>query len=337
MFFQILTLAAGEAAGRFDLAGRLQQMLQQPHTGLILRAFFLLVSGGVGIYLLLPRGQRPGSRTDRYVGGALTTLALVLLATIPISADPAEGLSVGAGEAVLSPVAGSERTILWPLDGQPEAACYVFHALAFVSLASAVMMITSRSPVYSALWFAMVLLGNSGLYLLQGAEFLSAATIIVYAGAIVVTFLFVIMLAQPNGAARYDRVSREPFLSSLTGLVLASTLLGTLHHAARLELRGGTTESAVLPAADVIARYSLLPDGRDRIGDYAAEDDPELPPFDHVTGLGKSLFLDHVVSVEVIGVLLLAAVVGAMLIAGHPVEPRRGSIATASKDGKSHE
>src|SRR4029450_6679266 len=136
-----------------------------------------------------------------------------------------------AVSAGMTGLEGTKATILWPLDDQPAPTCHIFHLLAFISLASAIMMITSRNPVYSALWFALVLLGNSGLFMLQKAEFLSAATIIVYAGAIVVTFLFGIMLAQPAGAARYDRYSREPLLVTATGLVLASVLVGTLHFA----------------------------------------------------------------------------------------------------------
>ena len=55
----------------------------------------------------------------------------------------------------------------------------------------------------------MSLLGTAGLFLFQGAQFLGVATIVVYAGAILVTFLFVLMLAQPEGHAFYDRVSWE--------------------------------------------------------------------------------------------------------------------------------
>jgi NADH-quinone oxidoreductase subunit J len=189
----------------------------------------------------------------------------------------------------------------------------MFHLLAFISVASAAMMITSRNPVYSALWFAMVLMGNSGLFLLQGAEFLSAATVIVYAGAIVVTFLFVIMLAQPTGTARYDRYSREPLLVTATGVVLASVLVGSFHYAARFESWGSAdaTAGSFRPATDAI---------REAAGDFESYPRVDDQNPRQVASLGKSLFVDHVVSVEVIGILLLAAVVGAVLIAGHRVE-----------------
>ena len=83
----------------------------------------------------------------------------------------------------------------------------VFWLLAVVTLGAAVATIASQSPVYSAIWFALSLLGTAGLFLFQGAQFLGVATIVVYAGAIVVTFLFVIMLAQPEGHSAYDRLS----------------------------------------------------------------------------------------------------------------------------------
>jgi NADH:ubiquinone oxidoreductase subunit 6 (subunit J) len=97
-----------------------------------------------------------------------------------------------------------------------------------IAVVAGVLMITQRNPVYAALWFALVILSSCGLFLLQSAPFLAAATIIVYAGAIIVTFLFVIMLAQQSGLAEYDRRSREPLLACLAGLVLLTALLFVL-------------------------------------------------------------------------------------------------------------
>jgi NADH-quinone oxidoreductase subunit J len=70
-----------------------------------------------------------------------------------------------------------------------------------------------------------VVLSTCGLFLLQAAPFLMAATVIIYAGAIVVTFLFVIMLAQQHGPSDADQRSREPFLACLGGFVLLAALL----------------------------------------------------------------------------------------------------------------
>jgi NADH-quinone oxidoreductase subunit J len=299
-------LAAGSTSLFSWGLSSLRAGLEQPHTGAILRALVILVLGAAGVYLMLPRGLSNAKHWPRYLGGALATLALVLLITMPIPAPAAANTLEHTG-----------KTFIWPIDDQPAATCYTFHFLAFVSLASAVMMISSRNPVYSALWFAMVLLANSGLFLLQKAEFLSAATVIVYAGAIVVTFLFVIMLAQPSGAARYDHHSREPLLVTLTGLLLASVLVGSLHYSARFEDRDAGATVTHRPTSDLIAAVDKNSGGFGQIGKEGRQ---------HVAGLGKTLFVDHVVSVEVIGLLLLAAVVGAVLIAGHKVDasPRSG-------------
>ena len=93
---------------------------------------------------------------------------------------------------------------------------------------AAILMITNRNPVYSALWFALATLSVCGLFLLQSAPFLAAATVIVYAGAIVVTFVFVIMLAQQSGATVYDQRSRQPFLATVFGVSVARRAAGML-------------------------------------------------------------------------------------------------------------
>ena len=70
----------------------------------------------------------------------------------------------------------------------------VFLVLAAVTVAGAVSLILQRHPIHSALSLIVVMVALAGLYLLQGAEFVAAVQIIVYAGAIMVLFLFVIML-----------------------------------------------------------------------------------------------------------------------------------------------
>ena len=101
----------------------------------------------------------------------------------------------------------------------------LFYSFSLLAVLAGGLMITQSNPVYAALSFALVVLATCGLFLLNGAPFLSAATIIVYAGAIVVTFLFVIMLAQPDGASDADLRSREPFLACIAGFFLLAALL----------------------------------------------------------------------------------------------------------------
>jgi NADH-quinone oxidoreductase subunit J len=132
--------------------------------------------------------------------------------------------------------------------------------------------------------------------MLQDAQFLAAATVIVYAGAIVVMFLFVIMLAQQAGTARHDRLSREPGLAVAAAFVLlvamVSTIFATYHDApAALADRFGP------PLSSAAARL---------------DSDPRGP---HVAALGTALFTDHWLSLEVAGTLLLVAMVAAIAIA----------------------
>jgi NADH:ubiquinone oxidoreductase subunit 6 (subunit J) len=104
----------------------------------------------------------------------------------------------------------------------------LFYCFGAIAIVSGVMLVTQRNPVHAALSFAMVVLSVCGLFLLQAAPFLMAATIIVYAGAIVVTFLFVIMLAQQAGWSDADHRSREPLISTIAGFVLMGALFFVL-------------------------------------------------------------------------------------------------------------
>ena len=112
------------------------------------------------------------------------------------------------------------------------------------------MMVTSRNPVYSALWFAAVVLSTSGLFLLAGAQFLAAGTVIVYAGAIIVTFLFVIMLAQIGRPGGLRPLGPEPGAATLTCFLLLWALMICLR---RTGVRPGRRLSAQRQHAERIA------------------------------------------------------------------------------------
>jgi NADH:ubiquinone oxidoreductase subunit 6 (subunit J) len=149
--------------------------------------------GLAAVYVLLPRpGRRPV-----LVGAVLGVLALVATGVLLVAAAP--------------PV----ELILF----------YIFSAIAIIA---GVLLITQRNPARAALSFALVVLSTCGLFLLLAAPFLMAATIIIYAGAIIVTFLFVLMLAKQEGRSDADYRSREPLLASLAGFLLLGTLLYVL-------------------------------------------------------------------------------------------------------------
>src|SRR4051794_39434186 len=124
----------------------------------------------------------------------------------------------------------------------------LFSTFSAIAILSAILMITNRNPVYSALWFAIVTLGVCGLFLLQSAPFLAAATVIVYAGTIVVTFVFVIMLAQQSGATIYDQRSRQPLLATILAVLLVAALLGALESSTQEDFTFSDSRVAVAGA-----------------------------------------------------------------------------------------
>ena len=235
-----------------------------------------LVLGAIGVWLLMP-----GKRAIRPLGGLAALGALAL------------GFQLVAGDKDISGA--------------------MFVVISTFCLIAAVLMITSKNPVYGALWFALVTLCVCGLFLLQSAPFLAAASIIVYAGAIIVTFLFVMMLAQQSGASTYDQSSRQPFVASVIAFTLLGMLLITFQswgtQQARIKHDALPAVEASVTAADSAtdARtvHSLSrPVGKEKIGD--------------LRGLGRALFSDFLFSVEIAGTLLLIASIGAIALA-----PRR--------------
>jgi NADH-quinone oxidoreductase subunit J len=190
----------------------------------------------------------------------------------------------------------------------------LFFLFAAAAVVCAILMITNRNPVYSALWFALVTLSTCGLFLLQFAPFLAAATVIVYAGAIVVTFVFVIMLAQQSGAAVYDQRSREPLMATIAAFILLGALLGTLETASTAAAVRGSPD----PAQDTLGAGSGDPLTTRPTTDTAAANTLSRPAEDEslasMLALGRSLFGDYLFAVELAGTLLLVATIGAIAI-----------------------
>jgi NADH-quinone oxidoreductase subunit J len=185
----------------------------------------------------------------------------------------------------------------------PAGETIMFSVFATAAITCAILMITNRNPVYAALWFALVTLSTCGLFWLQFAPFLAAATVIVYAGAIVVTFVFVIMLAQQSGATAYDQRSRQPFLATVAAFLLLGALLSTL--------RASTSDDFHVAARQTHVTANML--------SRPPENERMDKDTDTMRGLGRSLFGDYLFAVELAGTLLLVATIGAIAIA-----PRRG-------------
>ncbi len=216
---------------------------------------------------------------------------------------------------ILGGLAALAAILMMQLMLLPPAGDYVRNVLFFLFAAAAVisagLMITDRNPVYSALWFALVTLAVCGLFLLNSAPFLSASTIIVYAGAIIVTFLFVIMLAQQSGTATsYDQQPIQPAMATIGAFILLGALLFTLQEWGHID--GKSTNQHAEPG-----QFIALPEGiQPNPLSQAPQDNPH--EIGSLRVLGRSLFGDYLFAVEIAGTVLLIATIGAIAIA-----PRR--------------
>ena len=159
----------------------------------------------------------------------------------------------------------------------------LFWLFGIVGIGSAILMVAKRNPVHSALFLVVVLFCVAGIYLLLGAEFLAAIQIIVYAGAIMVLFLFVIMLINVEQEARYGggRV-----VLKTCGMVGAGLLLLVLVTAGGFKAMEG---------------YGVAGQEAEGAG--------------NTRQIAEALFTEYVLPFEVTSILLLAAIVGAIVLA----------------------
>ena len=167
---------------------------------------------------------------------------------------------------------------------------FVFVVAAAMAVVGALGVVLRRNPVHAALSLVLTLFGVAVLFVAQHAEFLAAVQVIVYAGAIVVLFLFVIMLL---GVDRAENLKTEPLASQR--LVAGVTGLGMLALLIFAALAGDE---------EVVARG-------EGIASAVAENDANA----NVRQLATSIFSDHVVAFEATSVLLVVAVVGTVMLA----------------------
>ncbi|WP_132056097.1 NADH-quinone oxidoreductase subunit J family protein [Pseudocnuella soli] len=154
----------------------------------------------------------------------------------------------------------------------------LFYILSVVAIGSALLVITSKHPVYSVLWLIVTFFSISGHYLLLNAQFLAVVNIIVYAGAIMVLFLYVLMLMDLR---KESEPAKNKWLK-LAGAVAGGSLLLVL--------------VAGLRTAD--QRMAQLNEGNIGL----------------IENLGRALFTDYVVPFEIASILYLSAMVGAVII-----------------------
>jgi len=165
---------------------------------------------------------------------------------------------------------------------------FVFVIAAAMILAGAIGVVVRSHPVHAALSLILTLFGVAVMFVAQEAHFLAAVQVIVYAGAIVVLFLFVIMLL---GVDRTEDIKTEPFKVQRPLAVIVG--LGVI----------GLVTAAVVSSRDVVSSRGsglVTPDMAD--------------PDSNIRQLSRSVFGDYVVAFEVTSVLLVVAVVGTVLL-----------------------
>ena len=147
-----------------------------------------------------------------------------------------------------------------------------------IAVGGAIMVVTRRHPMASALYLILTLFAVAALFVLRQAHFLAAIQVIVYAGAVVVLFIFVIMLINvPENKLPVERA---------TGLRLLGIIAAGMF---------------ILEAALLIRRFVMPPGTGADAGSIQA--------------VGRALFTDYLLAFEITSVLLLAAVVGAIALA----------------------
>ncbi|HET6568482.1 MAG TPA: NADH-quinone oxidoreductase subunit J [Rhodothermales bacterium] len=162
-------------------------------------------------------------------------------------------------------------------------ASILFVVLAIVAVAAGLGMLIARNPVNSALWLVLNLFCIAGLYLTLNAQFIAVVQVLVYAGAIMVLFLFVIMLLNLAELPRLEAFNWQLGLAFILGMAF----LGLLVYTVAVGLH-------VLPQAAPVAQSALT---------------------GTAPSIARQLFTVYMLPFEVIGILLLVATIGAVMLA----------------------
>lgn len=158
---------------------------------------------------------------------------------------------------------------------------YLFYFLSFLAVMCALLVVISKNPVHSVLYLVLVFFALAGHYIILNAQFLAAVHIIVYAGAIMVLFLYVIMMMNLNKAEAEPQKSN---IMKLAAVVSAGLLL-------------------------IVMIGALKDTNTVKIAEEASRTDVGL-----IKNLGKVLFKEYLLPFEVSAVLFLSAMVGAVMI-----------------------
>jgi NADH-quinone oxidoreductase subunit J len=189
---------------------------------------------------------------------------------------------------------------------------FLFFVFAVFAVAGSLGMLISRSPVASALWMVQTMLAIACLYLTLNATFIGVVQVLVYAGAIMVLFLFVIMLLNLEETPRLSAFTWQRAVAFVGGVAVLALLLTAV--AEQTDLFPNPTEvpvAVVDPAGEAIV---VGPEGEAAVVD---EGEVAVVPVDptSVERIGVALLTRHAFTLEIVGALLLAATIGAVLLA----------------------
>jgi NADH-quinone oxidoreductase subunit J len=177
---------------------------------------------------------------------------------------------------------------------------FFFYLFAVVMIASAIMVISVRNPVHAVLFLILTFFNAAGLFVLLGAEFIAMILIIVYVGAVLVLFLFVVMMLDVDFAALRAGFARYLPIGGLIGGVLLAQLLL------------------------VMSAWVVAPQGALRITDPI----PVAIEVTNAEAIGRVLYTRYVYFFELAGMVLLVAMIGAIVLTlRHRAGVKRQSIA----------
>lgn len=156
---------------------------------------------------------------------------------------------------------------------------YIFYFLSFLAVLSAFMVVYSKNPVHSVLYLIVTFFAIAGHYILLNAQFLAAVHVIVYAGAIMVLFLYVIMMLNLNKDTEPHKSNYLKLAATVAGGIFMIVLIGSLKGVEKIENLNAANQSAGL-----------------------------------IKNLGQVLYRDYMLPFEMASILFLAAMVGAVML-----------------------
>jgi NADH-quinone oxidoreductase subunit J len=160
-----------------------------------------------------------------------------------------------------------------------------FYLFSFVTIASAVMVISGRNPVHSVLFLILAFVSAAGLFVLAGAEFLAMLLVVVYVGAVMVLFLFVVMMLDVDFAELQAGIKRYLPVGGLVGLIVLAELVFVV-------------------SSWTVAPQSVLPT-------------PTPGNLSNTAALGQVLYTQYAYLFQAAGLVLLTAMVGAIVLTLH--------------------